>query len=111
MASILSTTPVSSQGWPRETHLRVLLFASLRDAAAWSERLVPLPSSEPTPSTPLKLWHQLGLASVWPPTIPPSPPGSLPQGLRVAINQRFAAPDTPLKPGDELAFLPPITGG
>jgi molybdopterin converting factor small subunit len=29
----------------------------------------------------------------------------------VAINQHFATPDTPLKPGDELAFLPPITGG
>ena len=35
----------------------------------------------------------------------------LPPSIRVAINQVFAAPDTPLRPGDEVAFLPPITGG
>jgi molybdopterin synthase sulfur carrier subunit len=35
----------------------------------------------------------------------------LPGGVRVAINQRFAPEDTPLADGDELAFLPPITGG
>jgi molybdopterin converting factor small subunit len=29
----------------------------------------------------------------------------------VAINQAFATPDTPLADGDELAFLPPISGG
>jgi molybdopterin synthase sulfur carrier subunit len=112
MATTHSPPPASGHGWPRGTHLRVLLFASLRDAAAWSEQLVPLPSGDPTPCTPLQLWHQLGLASVWPPAAAPRPPSpSLPPGLRVAINQRFAAPDTPLQPGDELAFLPPITGG
>jgi molybdopterin synthase sulfur carrier subunit len=103
----------------------VRLFASLRDAASWSEQLVTLPSGTPTPCTPLLLWRQLGLASVWPPPTLSSPAGhgkpgpeassaltsSLPAGLRVAINQHFATPDTPLKPGDELAFLPPITGG
>jgi molybdopterin converting factor small subunit len=31
--------------------------------------------------------------------------------VRVAINQRFASADTPLANGDELAFLPPISGG
>jgi molybdopterin converting factor small subunit len=31
--------------------------------------------------------------------------------LRVAINQQFASWDTPLTSGDELAFLPPISGG
>lgn len=35
----------------------------------------------------------------------------LPSGVRVAINQAFAAADTPLADGDELAFLPPISGG
>jgi molybdopterin synthase sulfur carrier subunit len=29
----------------------------------------------------------------------------------VAVNQRFARPDTVLHPGDEVAFLPPISGG
>jgi molybdopterin synthase sulfur carrier subunit len=31
--------------------------------------------------------------------------------VRVAINQQFASADTPLADGDELAFLPPISGG
>ena len=37
--------------------------------------------------------------------------GGLPPTIRVAINQTFATADTPLRPGDEVAFLPPITGG
>lgn len=90
--------------------LHVRLFASLRDAAAWSERHVVMPSDAPTPCTPQRLWHELGLASLWPASAPLTGNG-LPPGLRVAINQRFAPPDTPLRPGDELAFLPPITGG
>ena len=35
----------------------------------------------------------------------------IPTGVRVAINQAFATADTPLADGDELAFLPPISGG
>ncbi|WP_395144563.1 MoaD/ThiS family protein [Armatimonas sp.] len=30
---------------------------------------------------------------------------------RVAIGADFATPETPLKDGDELAFLPPMSGG
>ena len=30
---------------------------------------------------------------------------------RVAVNQRMADAATPLKPGDEVAFFPPVTGG
>ena len=30
---------------------------------------------------------------------------------RVAVNQRMADGATPLKPGDEVAFFPPVTGG
>ena len=102
---------------PAPAPVRVRLFASLREAAGWSERLVPLPASaDQSPCTPLLLWRMLEIAF---PTSSPAAPGalsaspapSLPAGLRVAINQRFAACDTPLKPGDELAFLPPITGG
>jgi molybdopterin synthase sulfur carrier subunit len=31
--------------------------------------------------------------------------------LRVAVNQVHAAPDHPVKNGDEVAFFPPVTGG
>jgi molybdopterin synthase sulfur carrier subunit len=30
---------------------------------------------------------------------------------RVAVNQEMANPATPVKPGDEIAFFPPVTGG
>ena len=30
---------------------------------------------------------------------------------RVAVGAEFAGPDTPLSEGDELAFLPPMSGG
>jgi len=30
---------------------------------------------------------------------------------RVAVNQQMASPATPVRPGDEIAFFPPVTGG
>ncbi len=36
---------------------------------------------------------------------------ALPQNPRVAVNYVFAAPDTVLAPGDEVAFIPPVAGG
>lgn len=100
--------------------VRVRLFAALREAAGWSERLVVVsPDNSGEPCTPLDLWGRLDLSAVWSARVPPGhpvaqemdPAPTLPPGLRVAINQAFASPTTPLRPGDELAFLPPITGG
>jgi molybdopterin converting factor subunit 1 len=31
--------------------------------------------------------------------------------VRVAVNQDYARPDTPVAPGDEIAIFPPVTGG
>ena len=31
--------------------------------------------------------------------------------VRVAVNQDFARADHPVKPGDEVALFPPVTGG
>ena len=33
------------------------------------------------------------------------------RALRVAVNQDMAQPTTLVKPGDEVAFFPPVTGG
>ena len=33
------------------------------------------------------------------------------KALRVAVNQEMAQPTTSVKPGDEIAFFPPVTGG
>ena len=31
--------------------------------------------------------------------------------VRCAVNQDFATPDAAVRPGDEVAFFPPVTGG
>ncbi len=31
--------------------------------------------------------------------------------IRVAVNQDYARPGDPVKPGDEVALFPPVTGG
>jgi molybdopterin synthase sulfur carrier subunit len=85
-----------------EACVRVRLFAALRDSMGWSERLVTPPTAT---STPLDLWHQLGLGA------DTRGAKGTPNGIRVAINQQFASWDAPLAAGDELAFLPPISGG
>jgi molybdopterin synthase sulfur carrier subunit len=36
---------------------------------------------------------------------------SLGRVIRAAVNQDFAAPDTAIAAGDEIAFFPPVTGG
>jgi molybdopterin synthase sulfur carrier subunit len=35
----------------------------------------------------------------------------MPSNTLVAINQEYAAPDQPVRDGDEVAFFPPVTGG
>jgi|TARA_B100002051_G_scaffold196113_1_gene186001 molybdopterin synthase sulfur carrier subunit len=74
--------------------LKVLLFASLRERAGWSERSLPWTSACTTPRA---IWDRLGLGSL--------------QGISIAVNQQLVDADQPLKAGDELAFLPPFTGG
>lgn len=32
-------------------------------------------------------------------------------GARIAVNRNFAAESVVLKPGDEVAFIPPVSGG
>jgi len=31
--------------------------------------------------------------------------------VRIAVNHDIARPDTPVRPGDEVALFPPVTGG
>ena len=32
-------------------------------------------------------------------------------GVRCAVNQDYARPEDPVRPDDEVAFFPPVTGG
>ena len=75
--------------------ITVRLFAGLRERAGWEQRPWPLNSGADAVS----VWQALGFGQ------------TIPDGTRVAINQEFESPRQQLKQGDELAFLPPISGG
>lgn len=36
---------------------------------------------------------------------------NLPPAPLVAVNSRYAAPSDPVRPGDEVALIPPVAGG
>jgi len=79
-----------------ERTLQVLLFASLRDQAGWDEQCILLPDKDIVTAD--DIWHQLNL-------------GPRPASVQISINQRLVNALTPVQIGDEVAFLPPFTGG
>ena len=79
-----------------ERTLQVLLFASLRDQAGWGEQCVLFPDQDVV--TAEDIWHQLNL-------------GPRPASVQISINQRLVNAFAHVQIGDEVAFLPPFTGG
>ena len=73
-------------------------FASLRDAAGCADERI---DGEET-ATPRTLYAQA--AERYGFALPP-------ERLRVAVNGDFADAGTALRDGDEVAFLPPVSGG
>ena len=79
--------------------VRVRLFASLREALGHERLELELPAG----ATPDDAWRRLT--------------GERPEllakrrGLAAAVNRRYAAFDEPLADGDELVFIPPVSGG
>jgi MoaE-MoaD fusion protein len=69
----------------------VRLFAGLRERAGWSRRAVDA-------ATVADVWPALGL-------------GDEPAGLLYAVNREYADRDRALAPGDEVALIPPVSGG
>jgi len=81
----------------------ILYFASLRESLGCSREQVALPNGNATVSS---LIEQLrNRDERWTEALAPG------KRWRVAVNQQMADPATPLKPGDEVAFFPPVTGG
>ena len=71
--------------------VRVRLFAGLRERAGWSQR-------EIDAATVGDVWAALEL-------------GDEPDGLLYAVNKEYATRDRPLADGDEVALIPPVSGG
>jgi molybdopterin synthase catalytic subunit len=71
--------------------VRVRLFAGLRERAGWAQR-------EIEASSVAEVWPALDL-------------GEEPNGLLYAVNKEYATPDRALADGDEVALIPPVSGG
>ena len=81
----------------------LLYFASLREMLGCSREQVSLSGSTNTVSS---LVDQLrSREGRWTDALAPG------KQWRVAVNQQMANLATPVKPGDEVAFFPPVTGG
>jgi molybdopterin synthase catalytic subunit len=74
--------------------VQVRLFAGLREHAGWSER-------------DLDVADGASVADVW----PLLELGERPGGLLYAVNLEYAGEDRVLQPGDEVALIPPVSGG
>jgi molybdopterin converting factor subunit 1 len=79
--------------------VRVLYFASFRDAAGRAEETREMPSG----SQVADLWAALSTELSQLAKFPAPPPA--------AVNREYVALDTALAEGDEVAFLPPVAGG
>jgi molybdopterin synthase sulfur carrier subunit len=81
----------------------LLYFASLRESLRISREQVALPGATTTVGM---LVDQLRARDgAWTDAFAPG------KSWRVAVNQQMADLATPVKPGDEVAFFPPVTGG
>jgi molybdopterin converting factor subunit 1 len=74
--------------------VRVKLFAMLRERAGRDELELELPEGACVADALAAVDHLAGGLS-----------------LVLAVNREYAAPDAPLAPGDELALIPPVSGG
>ena len=71
--------------------ITIRLFAGLRERAGWSSR-------EIEAATVADVWPALGL-------------GEEPEGLLYAVNRQYAERNQELSHGDEVALIPPVSGG
>jgi molybdopterin synthase catalytic subunit/molybdopterin converting factor small subunit len=80
--------------YARAVRLVVRLFAGLREQARTGRRELELDDG----ATVADVWPSLGL-------------GDEPPGLVYAVNRTYAARQQPLADGDEVALIPPVSGG
>jgi sulfur-carrier protein len=83
--------------------VRVVYLARLREAfGTGGESLLLAPEVRDVGSL-LRLLRERGGA--WASELSPQ------RAVRVAVNHAMAAPDAPIRDGDEVALFPPVTGG
>jgi MoaE-MoaD fusion protein len=86
--------PVKPSEYALAMRVVVKLFAALRERAGTGERVLELREG----ARAADVWPTLGL-------------GDEPAGLLYAVNREYAVPDHELAEGDEVALIPPVSGG
>lgn len=84
-------------------NVKLLYFAALREQVGKGTEEIELPQGVATVAG-LRA-HLQGRGGAWVSALAAN------RALRVAVNHEMAQPGTPIKPGDEIAFFPPVTGG
>ena len=79
---------------------KVLMLGRLRDVAGWRERTLDAP--------PATLSALRALLAEEDPALGEALAG---KGVQAAVNKALVRADAALAPGDEIAFLPPMSGG
>jgi molybdopterin synthase catalytic subunit/molybdopterin converting factor small subunit len=82
------------RGYPAVVKVAVKLFAGLREQAGTRVRALELPEGAVVGD----VWPALAL-------------GEEPPGLLFAVNRAYATQEAPLADGDEIAVIPPVSGG
>jgi molybdopterin synthase sulfur carrier subunit len=75
--------------------IKVLYFASLKELFGTNEQVIKSAGI----ATVADVWQRV------------SEGYAVSQSVLNSVNQEYAELDTPVKPGDEVAFFPPVTGG
>ena len=83
-------------------NIKVLFFAGLREALGVGSESLALPAGIGTVGALRD--HLAARGEAWSAL-------ATTKNLRAAVNQQMVGPDAAVKPGDEIAFFPPVTGG
>jgi molybdopterin synthase sulfur carrier subunit len=89
-------------------HVKVRLFAQLRDLAGTGDLdcTVDAGDAAAEPTTGVRV------QDVWHAVVRDHPAlGSFTRAMSTAVNLEYARLDSPVRDGDEVAFLPPVSGG
>jgi molybdopterin converting factor subunit 1 len=91
--------PTNVVAYPLSMRIKVLYFAVLRNLCGQSTEEIDLPTGENVGNL-LKLLASRGNAQnkIW-------------DSIAIAVNQEYAQPNLVLQDGDEVALLPPVSGG
>ena len=84
-------------------HIELRFFASVREALGLAQERIELPETVRTVGQVRE--HLAARGGAWAEALGPQ------RALRMAFNHVMCAPETPIQPGGEVAFFPPVTGG